>query len=774
MNNNMNEESNMKYIKRILSFLLAVVLIVSTFSACSTLNLNNVEGAITKGEWIETLGRYFGMDSYQNEDSYFVDINQDDSYFPYVQSCCEWGVIPKSEYFNADDKVTKEYAFATCIYGLGDDKTDINLNNSEIKEAANYAYKYNIAKSNSWLYMHEGVTIAEAEEILESTLVFLSGYAFPSYNNSKYSNKVKVCSDSEDYSILYGGKTVEFPSESAYSKYNPGDVIILKNNGIDTPTKIKDIRISDGKTIIETEIPQIEEIYETIDFSATSTIVDPSQIVVYDGFTLDSFNGSAVTQTNNRMETPNVEPLGIADNQQDNIEKTAWGDFNEENKFEKADISFGVSIKNGKPALVASKGSASGKFAYDPNGNKILFDELAELADLNSIPDEKVEDVKKLADPKWIKGSYEITGKIDINNFYVQAKAKGNVFNLKNIDASVETNMEVSTSIEFKGKVSVDKNIGKIPIQLGATPFKINITLALVGELGGSLTIKWSVSNNCLVEYNKGNIKKSNTNTATNTVELKGKLEVGVGPRVHLAIGVLTFDIDLLNFTLTIGGSFSASVKWANLIMGADGILYKKGGDENSPDLLKYGIQLKEVSMICTETELEFPIIKLSFCDDSNTLLSKFSVSFDTVLVGKKGLKKIDTHKHHYEYGKEVGKCLIDNLKQYHMTDDLDSKEDTEVSNAEATSNSMVNALGFQIDTYAVDVKLGKSSIINIVSLPDGMSNNDVSVKVNDSNIAKAELRNSQINITGLEEGTTTIIVTCGNTQLQCMVMVSE
>ena len=766
----------MKTLKRFAAVILCITLITSVMTGCSSLNLKNNALYITKAEWIETLGRYFGLDDYVETEPHFIDVDINDQVFPYAQACYEWDVIPHDKALNPSEKITREYAFATCVYGLGAEKTKIGISDTNIKDAANYAYENKIADAKSWLYMHEGVTQKEAVSILEKTLTRLSEYMFPQYDNSKYTSNVKKCSDSEEYTILYGGNLIEFSDESAADRYTKGDVIIVKEDGVDTPTKIKSVEKKDGKTIVETCVPSIEEIYETIDFSEVGTVTNPNDIKVYDGFTLQSFNGKSVQNTAN-FEEPQVDYLGTASGEDIKTENTWWGDFDVGKKFERADLSFGVSIKNGKPSVSASiGGTLNEKFSYDPDGNKISLKELEEWADAESIPKNKIKDVKKLAEPKWIKGSYEITGTVEIKDFYVQASAKGNAFNLGDIEASIETNMQVDASVELKGKVSVDKNIGEIPIQLGSTPFKINITLALVGEISGSFKVTWSISNNTLVEYKNHSLRKSTSRNASKTVELKGKVEAGIGPRAHLAIGVLTFDIDILNLTLTVGFTFTASVKWANLIQLSDGVLYRCGGDEDSPAALEAGISYRDVSLICTETEFEFPLIKLSFCDDPNTLLNKFNISGDFVLVGKKGAIKINTDKHHYEGSplKEVKECRIDALKKYHLADDLEKETTTEQSDNQTDNSNSLKQEGLQISTYSLDIKPSESQKIEIISLPKEKSTSDVSVSVDDTGVATAQINDKTIIVNGKEEGVTTVTIKCGDEELNCIVMVAE
>lgn len=786
----------MKLLKKTVSLLLAISIFISIFTGCSTFNLNNVEAAITKAEWIENLGRYFGMDDYQSKTPLFKDLTMEDSVYPYAQSCAEWNVIAQSGTFDAEKKITKEYALATCVYGLGAEKTGISIDNSSTKEAAEYAYENGIAQSKSWTYMHQGVTIEEAETFLTSTIKHLSSYLYPQYNNSKYSNKVKIPANTEKYTIDAENETVIFENADDVEKYSVGDVLALDYNGIETPVKISNIDFDDGKAVLAVESPTAEEIYETIDFSNFGTVANASDIQVYDGVELDSFKTKTIS-TAGQVE-PKVENLGSNGNQtgknrfhsasigtdpgvannnrQAKLKQTWIGDYDESTRIDVADFSFKVAFKNGgTPKISVGNemlgGALSSTATIDPKGNSIKLDELKEWAALDSIPDDKYEAVKKMGEPKWVKGSYEITGKVEIKDFYIQASAKGNVFDFGGANIKLDANFTVETSLEFKGKVSIDKNLGDIPIRLGSTPFKLVACMAIVGELGGSVKITCSVSQHTAVEYSHGKLQKHTDKDFSKSIEFKGKLEFNVGPRIRLAIGILKWNIDIANVTFTIGASITAKATWTNVLKCSDGNNYRLGGDENKEEVQAAGISFEKAALVCTDVEFEFPIVKLSFCDDPNTLLNKVGASFDLVIVGKKGLVKIGTTNWHWENFEKVKNCSLDSMEKYKFEEE---KEDETTSAASEDNQNGFKTGYLDIDSYAINVVQGNSAQLNITALPENASIEDVTLSVDDASIASATRNGTAISITGLAEGTTVVNVSCGDKQLQCMVMVTK
>ena len=118
--------------KRFLSLILALILIVASLSSCSLPHFgfgggddnggdkNNDSPAeeiyITRAEWAELLCLYFGIDTCTTEQPYFVDVVSTHPLFACVQACVEWEIfdLDKSK-FNPNEYATIEFVVESAI-----------------------------------------------------------------------------------------------------------------------------------------------------------------------------------------------------------------------------------------------------------------------------------------------------------------------------------------------------------------------------------------------------------------------------------------------------------------------------------------------------------------------------------------------------------------------------------------------------------------------------------------------------------------------------------
>ena len=124
----------MKKLKKIVSLIITMIMVVSAFSGCGTKKVNTDDDTskyITRGAWVEAIGTIWGMDEYNEKVPYFTDVPSDSEIFPYVQSCYEWNVIStdKKE-FKKDEVATLGFAVSSATMILS--AADVDMTNEEI------------------------------------------------------------------------------------------------------------------------------------------------------------------------------------------------------------------------------------------------------------------------------------------------------------------------------------------------------------------------------------------------------------------------------------------------------------------------------------------------------------------------------------------------------------------------------------------------------------------------------------------------------------------
>lgn len=751
----------MKVLKRIISILLVVVLMITTFSACSSFNLKSMDNILTKGEWIENVCNYFGLEQTTNSDSFFKDVTVNDEIYPFVQAAAKWGVIDTSGNFEADEKITKEYACATAVRAIGSEVTGLDKNTSDT-EAAKYAAKVGIAESSSWSYMHKGITQSEAEILLNNAAGVYTQRQFEEYDNSEYKNEVKRESDTQAYRIDSTQNEVIVDTDK--NQYAKGDIIVF-GEGIDQKSLVvTEVRTEGNKTVLETRDAEISEIFESIDMSGTGTVENASDVQTADGVQLVSFNGQSLVSA---YETPNTEVLGIS-NDTDTINV---GKHEVSGEHNASDLEFKVEYQKGKVTSSIKSGAFTGSVEnkLDENGNEIPADQLSKW---------ESEDGKQSDE---IKGGYKITGSIKLDDILVSAKLKYNTTNVFGYDTGlvnlfdpadsfdVNIDAQITSKLTLEGYLSETIKVATIPIQAG--PVTIKIQVKVYAKANGSLGVKVVYYNSTSVTWqNDIGFKKTSHTDTEKDFEIQIKFELGA----KLEIGIGACGIDIIDVDFSIGLELKIKFEMNDLVLADEG-LYKHGGDE------QYLTNAKDVYLLCFDATLTLPIIKIGI-NTGDSLLGKLSKKLSNVKLsveweivgGDKALVKGLEANMHYELNSGfVDSCKKDSLTQYEKEDE----EETTDTGEEDENNNRKGYL--ETDKYALEITAGKSGTLNITSIPKDCTISDIVVQSSDSSVAT--VGNIQDNggsaivtVNGVEDGVATITVSCTKTNesLSCTVIV--
>lgn len=766
----------MKVFKRLLATALVLVLLITTFSGCSSLNLKAGSNYISKLEWIDLLGKQFGLAG-----SVFTDFEEVD----YIKLCDNWKILPDNVDKNNGDIVTREYALATAVFALGEEITGLNKDNTSIKKAAAYAADLEIGKSKSWLYMHEGITENEAIDMLNEASRVYTERDFEIYDHSDYNDNLKYQKDLSNYKIDSANNKI-FVNSSA-NTYSEGDIVVFGEGSDAKALKVVGVENNENGVLISTEEPKINEVYDSIDLSGYGTVESPEDITTAEGVQLVGFNSNKQV---NSFEKPTVTTL----EKTNDVSVMSLGKHTSEGEYNTSDLEFKVELSSGK--ISASAGadwwdvSAEGKkFKKDDDGNILYKDKNGNTTtykDENNkpIPNDLIE--KWSSEGKAYKGGYKITGSIKLDDLLVAAKLKYNTVDFfgwdtgalnmfdpaDSFDVNIDT--KITTKFSFEGYLKGEITVADIPIEAG--PIFLNLKVKLCPSIDGKIVVKVVFYNSTSVTWRAGSGLKQTSHTDK---EKDFEIEVKFKFSAKFELGIGALGLSLIDFEVSVGLELKIKFEINDLVLADEG-LFKHGGDE------QYLTNAQNVYLLCFDATLTIPIVKVGI-NTGDSVFGKLNEKLGTVIqlgaeweiVGGKDalIKGYEGNLLHYEINNGfVDKCLKDSLKQY----DKDGDEEESTSLAEETTDiSVDDFLGLQIDSYAVALSVGETQSIGIISLPRDCTIDDISVTAEDGSIVSVSGVTSSdnsysVNVTGLAEGTTKLTFSCNKTNesLSCTIMV--
>lgn len=758
-----------KYIVKIISFIMVLTLITTTFSACSSLNLNNVEAALTKGQWIGYLGDFFGLDGSDTDEQYFKDVSVNDELFPYVEACVNWNIIPKSEKFNDSEKVTREYVFATLVRAIGDKVTGLGEYPSD-KEAAEYAVKSGLASSKSWLYMHEGVTAEEAEEFAESAAAIALTREYAEYDNTEYNSNLKQHEDVSDCIVDQVDNIVTINGENP--GYKVGDIVAF-GEGVDTVyVKVKNVKENDGKTVLETETPDLEDVFEKIDISGTSYVTDASQIQCEPGAELIEFDGMEVVGVN---EKPVVKDLGSVSDDAN----LCFSDIKKNKSNTSKNFTFKLSFGSKGPSVEivpnVNKFTSFLGTSVGFNGVKPNADEISKWCSEKTLPERTQKKTGWASVEDKYKAGWSLTGTLTVNDFTVSTEIDTKEILNKTIGLNsmdITTSSKTSFNVALKGYLSQELKVATVVIPV-VGPLGVKIAIKVHAEINGQLSYTYEVENKTNVSYStKKGAKQTSSTTDSNKVEFQ--VEISVGVEFSLAVSLGSFSV--VEFALDISVKVTAKIGWTWLNYSKEG-LYLKGGDE------AYLEDRNDAFLVCLEVKAVLPVVGLTVKLFPDVKWLKLKIVDKKLVDEKKAPIKAGVIKLHWEFegNKFVYKgdeCLKDSLVEYKY-EGLDEAKEDENYDEETTIGDEHHFLT-TLDTYLVEMNVGDYAEVNVVGMPHGYSIGDIKCSVEDSNIAQLKsveptgVQSGAIKLYGNTPGITTLNVTLKGKDSKVTVIVNE
>lgn len=727
--------------KKITAIIIVLCMMASTLTSCSSKHFSFEQDKsnneyITKSEWAEMLGTYFGMDSCLDINPYFKDVLPENPSFAYIQSCVEWEVFDKSEeLFKPEEYATIGFVVESAIKA-----SEVDYENIADEDKP---YNVNDRKSNSY------ATREYSLGVLEWAYKLYTNREFKEYENVKYKENVI---NLPDVKCDEAGKIV---SSDIQQELKEGDVIVTaptENDVYGVAKKIESVSYNDsGEMIIETKEPEIGDLYEELDFACVGRITDPSTVQTPDGITL-----LGITQVSNNMQNkPEVVTLAHTALKDNDVEKKQMA-----NKG--TSLSFSVKKAKGKKSL-------SNAFSFSYGAIETEFEK--EFFDKTGLkkPDNPKNNQNIKAEDKY-DGGWEIEGSLTLNNFYVEAELKtkkmfGVPYGIKSYD--YEIHYEVESSLKFSGNYEEEITIALVPIPLGSTGVVLDVEIYAKGSINGDVVIAQKIANTTNVKYTEENgYKKTQSSECDKSVEISVNFKIGFGGKTTVNI----LGIDIINFQIDVGLGFEASAKLTKAIRYQDG-LYKYNGA---------AVELsgaKEEWLLCVDGTAYFPTVSLSIGTKMTTLAYKVGLKFTWKIMDKSGATfKSKTASLHYEDGKGiVDEC---SLNKELITDEEVSKalEEDKKENENKVGSDVMN-----ISQYAAQLENGQTFELFVTQLPYGYTGYDVRWQSEDESIidivdCKADEKTASCKLVARGSGVTSISINTADEKhpLKCAVIVKD
>lgn len=636
----------MRKIKKLIALFLCTVMLISVFAGCGKNKegqetvANATEESITRGEWLDLLASNFGAVNSTTEEPYFSNITIENDMFAKIQTLVEFGVIDKSEKLDLDAYVTyKEIALNTLNIMGADIVADYLETSKDLKEKDLLKFakdKKIVLKTNNGY-----ATKGEAQTAVDTAVNLYVNRPIIEKQDAKLKKGVK---DIRKKNVSYENGNVTINDET---KVSVGDIIILPATDEYPMGLARKVTAVNGNVLTTTE-PELSEVYEKIDISATVVPKLSDITPVEQGVSIEEYSDIE------GLSNSNTEANVITLSSNANLLPLAKKDVG-------LSISIPVNITKGKlsvdtqwDALTLEMSKQNTKldknnipFAYDKNGNQYS---------------------------QKYTGGLEIKGKITVENLKFDVDVDWSV---KDVIKSVSISPKFTTKIDLsiKGKAEGEEiSVFKTAVPIGTTGVWVDCIFVIKVGVNGDITVKTKMVSESCTTYKKGKgiTTVNNKNDFDNIAQISGNLTVGVGPKAVLTV----LGIDIADAALVLG-------------LGAKGTVKATQGSTELP---------------CMDIKAYGPTASFTIGKDKNTILNKLGVSAEIKLIDLDGalVKPVWNTTYHWESNNgwiKSSECTGNKKKEENSSANSATSSASQSSTNSATSSASQNNSSSKTDT---------------------------------------------------------------------------
>lgn len=608
--------------RKVLITIIAIVVAVLAVLASVLLIIwgqNKEERYITRAEWIAMLGENFCLTTYSQEEPYFSDVKQEHAAFPYVQSCYEWGILRNGTKLKPEKTATQEFVAETAVLAamLDYDATFAEKSSAELLQ---YASSEGIVTSSK---SKEKMTEQDCLAVIEAIRAHYLSLEYDEYANVALKENVVDLSNHED--IVETDTAVILPAELG-EDISVGTIFIVPGYPYGTAKKAVSVTAEDGQTVVETVEPELEEVFDSLEFRFSGSPEYQDIIPLQEGITILPYTETTPV---NCTEGYKVVPLS-------NVTALKAG-------TKKDPLSFEVSVDFVQGKLTPNiafneffEVEAEGQFE-ELFHTKLPKDAGKVFENTNQIlKKDKNGNIKLDTVERWTEG-FELTGTLKMSDLYIDVAYTDN---LKTFESKVH--FEVESSLTYKGTIN-----GEVPIYEAVIPGPwgvwVKVVFYVYVDANGTISVGTTMEHTTSVTYKAKKFKNVQTTDFDAYIDLGANIASGV----KLAVVPTALGIELIDLSAKAGAGLDLKTTL-----------------HQSPDN----------AMACLSGELYFPVVSVSVGVDSGTLANKLGVKGTFKLVDKSGglVKSAKTTLWHMEVSADgvsnVKKCTWGNNSGSHSS----------------------------------------------------------------------------------------------------------
>lgn len=405
----------------------------------------------------------------------------------YRKAASDYGYITDNDEFNNDDIASGEFIALSAMRAMGESKMQIYLGtDDDISDKTNME----LAVDKELIAedsLNKGFSDEEADNVLDKFDELYYGEFWPDdVENVEYNDNVKQLEYFDIKDYKEDDNTIQLDPEAA-KNLKKGDTIIFDYKGLKVSEKISE---DAGNGAFSLENPEIEDVFDTLILSD------------FESLTLDDI----------------IDYYG-----RDNVE-----------------------VSYGKP-VIEMAANVSGNIKSKGFGIEVSQNDNSELE--VKLQDNNTGAYYKLPVKHRFKKKCEnFSVKWDVNNISVGAQVKYTLKDgLKYASVGVDIDSEISSSIE--GELSEGILICEIPKPIGGAAVSVSVSLYVVPELDGSLSLKAEIPFHSGVSYEKGKGTKATMGQKSSQIAVEAEGEMGLffrtAPMVVAARTIPLIDIEL-------------------------------------------------------------------------------------------------------------------------------------------------------------------------------------------------------------------------------------
>lgn len=772
-------------LRRIVALCLVTVMVFLNIIGCNDGEKNvatNNAPMITRAQWAKMLGMGFGMNDSQAEEPHYSDVTKESEIYPYVQSAYEWKVLStNTDKFKPNDIATLGFVISSSVLAAELDYQEFVSEYGENGALIKCASKYGIYQvdPNDTDKLTSGVTEVEASIILNVAIHEYLNSSKPGTNEVTYVESVKDLSKEDKLEVTKEGAN-ESVSEEGTKGLEVGDVFIAPPSAeypAGTALKVtKKTLNADGTYTIETERPEISEVFEKIEIDTDEIIARAENFVPEEGVTIITSEEGASEEGAMYVDYGQIDDLSGTDSR---IDETLSGSLSG-SKTITFDINFLDKSTNLKKsgALEATLGVIGAKLEHTQEKNpdyddfKSLMEETGttveptQIATLRakelvesylnkSITKDKLKSEIQKLESQYTKkekpekrgkfdAGYSITGQVKLD-LSVKASVDVRVFPFKLKKYDVTADAKVTGNVDFKGTLKGDLTIAKFSIPVGSTGVSVDGKLKIFFEVNGEIQYKIEIDANAKVAYDCDNgTKKTCEYSVTHGLEMKVDLEGGF--KVSVLASILGYSLVDVTFQVS-----------ALLEMVAE----LKQEFKHEIDLDTNILHYTNTITLSSKGDLYLPIFKIKVGDDKDTLIHDLGFSFEFT-VGDKDRALFAPN-------------IFDESVSWVISDETVQLEEDETTTEEPTTTSdsddgQGNVGTLILSEFSVSLQKGNSKTIT-VTVPNGYSNSDIKWTSDDNSVAT--VANGVIQASGEGSATITVTTNDGKYMSKCIVLVN-